>query len=73
MIAYSVRLRRDVYPLALVLGSAILVVLCWIPNAFDIDEMPMFFLMALWLCGASTVGGRALMLLMRDWRAPEAA
>ncbi len=72
VIAYSVRLRRDVYPLALALGSTILVVFCWIPNAFDIDEIPMFFLMALWLCGASAVGGRALMMLMRDWRAAAA-
>lgn len=73
VIAYSLRLRRDVYPLALVLGSMILVVLCWIPNAFGIDEIPLFFLMALWLCGASAVGGRALMMLMREWRAPQAA
>jgi hypothetical protein len=71
--ANSLRLRRDVYPLALVLGSTILVVFCWIPNAFDIDELPLFFLMALWLCGASAVGGRGLMLLMREWRTPEPA
>ena len=71
--ANSLRLRRDVYPLALVLGSTILVVFCWIPNAFEIDELPLFFLMALWLCGASAVGGRGLMLLMREWRTLEAA
>jgi len=70
--AYALRQRGDIYPLAVVMSSFVVVVMCWIPQASGSDETT-FFMMALWLIGASTVGGRVLTLLMRQWRAERAA
>jgi len=70
--AYAARQRRDIYPLAVVLGSLVIVVMCWIPEAIHNDEAT-FFVMALWLIGASTIGGRVLTLLTRQWRTERAA
>ena len=60
--------RRDVYPLALALGSFVFLVTCWIGRWMSDSNEAVFFLMALWLIAASTAGGRGLVLLMRAWR-----
>ena len=64
---YALLQRRDIYPLAVVLSSFVVVVMCWIPQASSSDETT-FFMMALWLIGASTVGRAVPTLLMRHWR-----
>ena len=64
--------RRDVYPLALVMGSFIIVSLVWIAKTVKSGDASTFFLMAIWLIGSSTLGGRILMSLMRRWRVAEA-
>ena len=69
--AYALRQRRDIFPLAVVMSSFVVVVMFWIPQTLSSDEA-IFFMMALWLSGASTVGGRVLTLLMRHWREPSA-
>jgi uncharacterized membrane protein len=61
------RQRRDVYPLALALGSAVFIVTCWIGRALSGTHEAVFFVMALWLIVASTLGGRALVRLARGW------
>jgi len=62
--------RRDIYPLALALGSFVFIVTCWIGRAMSGTQQGVFFMMALWLIVTSTLGGRALMQLARAWRRP---
>jgi predicted membrane protein DUF2157 len=64
--------RRDVYPLALALGSVVFLVTCWIARWMGGAHEGVFFMMALWLIAASTAGGRGLVLLTRAWRGADA-
>lgn len=64
----ALRRRRDIYPLAVAMGSFIVVVLCAIPRLTS-DDDALFFTLALWLIVSSTVTGKLLMTLMRRWRA----
>jgi uncharacterized membrane protein len=59
--------RRDVYPLALALGSFVFIVTCWIARGLADAHEAVFFVMALWLIVTSTLGGRGLMQLGRAW------
>jgi uncharacterized membrane protein len=68
----ALRRRRDIYPLAVAMGSFIIVVLCAVPRVTD-DDTGLFFSFALWLIVSSTVAGKVLMSLMRRWRAEAAA
>ncbi len=68
----ALRRRRDIYRLAVAMGSFIIVVLCSMPRLTNDDE-GLFFLLALWLIASSTIGGKVLMSLMRRWRAEGAA
>ena len=60
--------RRDVYPLACAAGSLVFIVTCWIARWMAQSDEAVFFMMALWLILASTLGSRALMVLARAWR-----
>jgi len=60
--------RRDVYPLALALGSFVFIGTCWIGRWMSGTNEVVFFVMALWLLIASTLGGRGLVLLSNAWR-----
>ena len=62
--------RRDVYPLALALGSFVFIATCWIGRAMQHTHEAVFFVMALWLILASTLGGRGLMRVARAWNRP---
>ncbi|MBC8026906.1 MAG: DUF2157 domain-containing protein [Steroidobacteraceae bacterium] len=64
----ALRRRRDVYPLAVAMGSFIIIVLCTVPRITN-DDDALFFTLALWLIVSSTVAGKLLMTLMRRWRA----
>jgi uncharacterized membrane protein len=68
----SLRRRRDIYPLAVAMGSFIIVVLNAVPR-FTNDDDGLFFMLALWLIASSTVAGKVLLTLMRRWRAQAAA
>jgi hypothetical protein len=70
---YALRRRSDIYPVAVVMGTFIIVSMVWLANVSrDIDE-GILLLMALWLIGTSTAAGRVLTLLARRWRAEGAA
>jgi len=70
---YALRRRTDIYPVAVVMGTFIIVSMVWLANVSrDIDE-GILLLMALWLIGTSTAAGRVLTLLARRWRAEGAA
>lgn len=63
------RARRDVYPLALVIASAIVISTAFIVQ-FLLYRMNIgnFFLTGVWLIGASTAAGFFLMRRLREWR-----
>lgn len=65
----AVRQHRDIFPLALVAGSFVFIGTCWIARWMDRSHEGVFFMMALWLITASTLGGQGLMRLARHWRA----
>jgi uncharacterized membrane protein len=69
-VAFSLRQREDVYPLAMVMASFIVVSMTWIADAIDHADEGVFLLLALYLIAVSTGGGRLLVLLMRRWRDP---
>jgi uncharacterized membrane protein len=71
--ALALHRRRDIYPLAVAMGSFIIVILCAIPRLTDREDAGTFFMLALWLIGSSTAAGKILMTLMRRWRAEAAA
>jgi uncharacterized membrane protein len=64
--------RRDIYPLAVAMGSFIVVILCAVPRLAN-DGEALFFTLALWLIVSSTIAGKVLTTLMRRWRAEAAA
>jgi LPXTG-motif cell wall-anchored protein len=68
----ALRKRRDIYPLAVAMGSFIIVILCSIPRITN-DDDALFFTLALWLIVSSTIAGKVLMTLMRRWRTEAAA
>jgi uncharacterized membrane protein len=71
-VAWSLRERRDIFPLAMVSTSALVIVTSLIPHMFDGMQEGLLLLVALWLIGASTAGGKLLAYLQRRWRAERA-
>lgn len=70
---HTLRRRVDVFPLAAIEGSLILLSTTWIAQSIDhFDEVGYFFVLAAWLIVASTVSGHWLMKLVRAWDTPEA-
>lgn len=65
---YALRQREDVFPLALVAGSSIVLSTATLGRFGDFDEVGMFFALALWLILSSTFSGRVLMTFVRTWR-----
>ena len=68
---HTLRRRVDVFPLAAIEGSLILLSTVWIARAADFDEIGMFFVLSAWLIGTSTVSGHYLMRLVRAWEVGE--
>jgi uncharacterized membrane protein len=66
--AYAYRKRQDIYPLAVVAGSLIVIGTGIVIKLFDNANEGVLLLSALWLIGSSTVAGRVLLRLMRQWR-----
>lgn len=66
---YSLRRRADVYPLAVVMGTFIIISLVWLAQLNGFHDEGMLLLLALWLIGTSTAAGRVLTVLNRRWRA----
>jgi hypothetical protein len=66
---HALRRREDIYPLAVVMGSFILVGMAWLGRLIEFAETGVFFMLALWLILTSTIGSRLLLGLMRSWRA----
>jgi uncharacterized membrane protein len=69
----TLRQRRDVFPLALIAGSLIVLTTTALGRFLDFDEIGVFFVLSLWLIASSTAGGHLLMRVVRAWRAGAAA
>lgn len=65
---YTLRNRTDVFPLAAIAGSSIVLTTCGLAKLLDADETSLFFVLALWLIASSTVSGRMLMKVVRAWQ-----
>jgi hypothetical protein len=68
VVAHAVHRRDDVYPLAVVMGTFIIVSLVWLARVVEFRDEGTFLFMALWLIGTSTAAGRILTSLARKWR-----
>ncbi|HEV8443785.1 MAG TPA: hypothetical protein VGQ27_09905, partial [Steroidobacteraceae bacterium] len=60
--------RRDIYPLAVIFGTAIIVSTVWLGYTMKFNDEGVLLMLALWLIGSSTVAGRMLTLTARRWR-----
>jgi len=75
----TLRGRKDVFPMALVIGSWIAITTAILVTQLRFQDLGGFFLVAAWLIGTSTAAGVLLMRLVREWRfdddehAPEAS
>jgi hypothetical protein len=67
------RQRRDIYPLAVVLGTFILIGAVWLGNVTQSHDEGALLVLALWLIGTSTAAGRLLTVTARRWRDQETA
>jgi uncharacterized membrane protein len=70
---YSMRRREDIYPLATVLGTVIIVGLAGLLRRDSASDEAQLLMCAVWLIGASALGGRWLVIFMRRWREGAAA
>ena len=68
---HTLRRRDDVFPLALLEASLILLSTSWIVDVSDFNEVGIFFVIAAWLILTSTVSAHYLMRLVRAWTVPE--
>ena len=64
---HTLRRKADVFPLAAIEGSLIVLSTTWLAQAMDFDDVGTLLVMATWLIGTSTVSGRYLMRLVRAW------
>jgi hypothetical protein len=68
-VVYAMRRRDDIYPLAVVMGTCIILSLTWLAQLNGFHDEGMLLMLALWLIGTSTAAGRVLTVLNRRWRA----
>jgi len=68
---YTLRRREDVFPLAAIEGSLIILSTSWVAKVTDFGEVGSVFLIAAWLILTSTVCGQYLMRLVRAWDVAE--
>lgn len=73
LVVYAMRLRNDVFPLALTAASLIAMITYSLGAYSGFDELGLALVLALWLTVSSTVSGRVLMSLIREWRHKEEA
>jgi len=73
VLAYALRTRKDIYPIAVVLGAFIIVTLVWLGKVSRFKDEGVLLLLAVWLIGTSTIAGRILAHTARRWRTQGAA
>ena len=63
--------RNDIYPLAVVMGTFIIVSIVWLARVLEFRDEGVFLFLALYLIGTSTAAGKILTMLTRAWRSQE--
>jgi uncharacterized membrane protein len=66
---HTLRRRRDVFPLALIGASLIVLSTTALGRYLDFEDVGVFFVLSLWLIASSTVTGHVLLKFVRAWRA----
>jgi uncharacterized membrane protein len=69
--AHTLRRRADVYPLALIAGSLIVLSSAAIARFSELGDIGVMFTLAAWLVASSSVSGHYLMKVVRAWHAEE--
>jgi len=67
----TLRRKSDVFPMALIIGSAIIISTALLIKAMRFNDIGSIFLVAAWLIGTSTGAGFILMQWVRAWRVEE--
>ena len=65
---YARHRREDIYPIAVVMGTFIIVSLALLADTIKLDDEGVLLLYAVWLIGTSTAAARWLVVMARDWR-----
>jgi uncharacterized membrane protein len=60
--------RRDIYPLAVVMGTGIIIGIAFFVEVSDLKEEGILLVLALWLIGSSAFAAKFLASTARDWR-----
>ncbi|WP_116813402.1 DUF2157 domain-containing protein [Steroidobacter cummioxidans] len=68
LVVHAMRLRNDVFPLALTAASLIAIITYALGAHSGFDQLGLALVLALWLTVSSTVSSRVLMSLVRQWR-----
>jgi uncharacterized membrane protein len=68
VIIFTLKQRRDVFPLAIVAGSFILISTVFIVKSIARPDIGTAILIAAWLIGTSTAAAFVLMRYVREWR-----
>jgi hypothetical protein len=71
--AGTLRAKRDVFPMAAIIASWIAITTAVLVKNMRIEDLGAFFVVTLWLIGASTAAGYVLMKWVREWRFDEEA
>lgn len=71
VVMHTLHRRVDVFPLAVIEASLIVLSTTWIAEQGGFDDIGLFFVIAAWLVVSSTVSGRYLMHLVQSWDAME--
>ena len=66
--ANAINRRNDIFPLAVVMGTFIIVSIVWLARVVEFRDEGMFLFLALWLIGTSTAAGKILTAVSRSWR-----
>jgi uncharacterized membrane protein len=64
---YAFQRRNDIYPLAVVMGTFVIVSIVWLARVIEFRDAGTFLFLALWLIGTSTAAGKILTSLARRW------
>ena len=73
VVVHASRTRKDIFPIAVVLGTFIIVTLVWLGKVTGFKDEGVLLLLAVWLIGTSTIAGRILASTARRWRAESVA
>jgi hypothetical protein len=73
VLLYSWRTRADIFPVAMVMATFIIVSMVWLADISDFGDKAMMLFLALWLIVTSAIAARVLADTARRWRVERVA